>query len=293
MNGMERWWMLVAVACLALAAGCTSANPYYHEPGDGAADIGDGGGDTPPPADGRDEASPPADDGGGEIAPADDGSGGDADDVVDAEDDGPPDGVGDVVVEADGGVCGDGRVDPGEECDDASEFCVACALATPAGWVRCTDAAGHPAFFLLETWAGNHTALEFRDHCQALVEGMSPAGFAFYGLGLFYDEDLWNCVLPSLDEGTQYWTGASQDRAATDYGEPDAGWYWTGYDGAGWADVTPYDDANTYLAESFNDAGGTGNVDCARIQHGWGGWSLPDYSCTTTEAWSGICMIRF
>jgi hypothetical protein len=189
--------------------------------------------------------------------------------------------------------CGDAVVDTGEECENSSLFCAACALTAPAGWLRCTDAAGNVAVFRVETWAGTHTANAFRDRCVALVEAESPVDFAYYGLGVFYDRSLWDCVLPSLAAGTSYWCGLAQDTGAADYVEPDHGWYWRGYDGTAWIDAAPFDPANGFITGDFNNAGGGPNVECTRLTSGMFGWTAGDYSCTTAAAYSGICMIRF
>jgi len=190
-------------------------------------------------------------------------------------------------------VCGDGTVDPGEDCDDSSDFCVDCALVAPTGWFECTDSLGNPVFYLLEDWTGTHTAGEMRDHCVSLVEGLSPSGYDYYGLAVFHEEILWTCVEPHLVPGTSYYVGLFQDTTAIDYAEPDGGWYWTAYDGSGWIQVDAFDPANTYLPGGFDNGGGGANPECGRIASGMGGWSFMDYSCDTPMDWDGICMITF
>jgi hypothetical protein len=164
----------------------------------------------------------------------------------------------------------------------------------PAGWTRCTDAAGNVAWFLLDTWGGGtHNALQYRDRCRTLVEALGTTGWDYYGLGVFYDQNLWDCVRPTLAGGTQYYVGLMQDTGAADFAEPAGGWYWVGYDGTAWVDQVPYDAANTYLNENLNDTGGGADVECVRLTGGMGGWSADDYACSSATNWSGICMIRF
>ncbi|MBI5489402.1 MAG: hypothetical protein HY905_18865 [Deltaproteobacteria bacterium] len=190
--------------------------------------------------------------------------------------------------------CGDGVVDSAEECDDASGFCATCALAPPTGWVECADALGNPAVFLVTDWPGNHDAIDWRDHCQSLIDALSPVGYAFEGLGAFYDQNLWDCVSPSLVGGTNYYEGLTQDPASSDYAEPAGGWYWNAWNGTAWTNVAPYDAANTWMGEAFDDGGGTGgDAECTRLTGGPGTWTASDYSCTTNNNWSGICMIRY
>jgi hypothetical protein len=126
-----------------------------------------------------------------------------------------------------------------------------------------------------------------------MVEGFSPDDFAFYGLATFYDSDLWDCVEPHLDDWTSYYIGLEQDPSASDYSEPDGGWYWTAWDGTGWSHVDPFDHSSSYLAGSFDNGGGGGTAECGRIQQGGGSWTYLDYSCSSPQAWDGICMIRF
>jgi len=320
---------LLGLLGLVFVAGCTGANPYYNS-GDAEPDGAETDGSVPDAeVDGRVDDGR-TDDGTADDAAVDDAAVDDAavedaavedgtaeegvdEDVGDAADEvyvpSCGNGIIDVDEECDDGTgnsdtapdacrtdcrdahCGDSVIDAGEECDDASGFCAACVLGGPAGWVRCTDAAGNVALFFVETWAGTHTAAEFRDHCRAMVEGLGPEDFAYYGLGVFYDQDLWDCVSPSLVGGTQYWLGLSQDTTAGDYAEPAGGWYWTGYDGSGWIDAAPFDPGNGYVGGSF-DNGPAPNAECSRL-NGAGGWNALDYSCTTATDYSGICMIRF
>jgi hypothetical protein len=270
------------------AFACTEANPAYEPDGGGDAEVADTDGTVPDIGDGdaRDDARP--DDGAGEVPDVlpDDGG--------DEGRDAPPDDAADVPdVTETGPICGDGVVDTGEECDDSSGFCAGCALTAPAGWTRCTDAEGNVAFFAVEAWAGDHTQLDYRDRCRAVLDALAPVGFADEGLAAIYDANLWACVEPLLATGTQYWIGLSQDMAATDYAEPDGGWYWQGWDGTSWEDIAPFDPANGFITGSFDNGGGTGTGDCTRLQSGGGGWSAMDYSCTTATNWSGVCMLRY
>ncbi|MBW2262680.1 MAG: hypothetical protein JRG91_11955 [Deltaproteobacteria bacterium] len=193
---------------------------------------------------------------------------------------------------SDGSGCGNGTVDTGEECDDDSDFCVDCALTAPSGWVECTDSAGNPAFLFIEDWAGTHTQGEFADHCETMIEDMSPEDFAHYGLAVLSDGDIWDCIRPELGAGP-YYVGLFQDTSASDYGEPDGGWYWMADDGSGRTDVDPFDGSSGPVPGSFDNGGGGGNVECGRLQSGGGGWSFSDYSCDASMDWDGICMIQY
>jgi hypothetical protein len=255
-----------------LAAGCGSVVSKGDTGGDATPDADD------PAAEGvdvPDDPDPDADDPGSEPDP-------DAGDPA-----GDP--TGDPTT--DGSECGNGTVETGEECDDDSDFCVDCALTAPEGWVECTDSAGNPAFLLVEDWAGTHTQGEFADHCETMIEGMGPEDYAYYGLAVLSDSDIWDCIRPELGGGS-YYVGLFQDTGASDYGEPDGGWYWMADDGTGRTDVDPFDGSGP-IGGSFDNGGGGGNVECGRLQGGGGGWSFLDYSCDASEAWDGICMIQY
>jgi hypothetical protein len=217
-------------------------------------------------------------------------SGGDAD-VPDADPD-PAEDTGPGDPGPDTGGCGDGTVDAGEECDDDSDFCVDCELLPPAGWVECTDSSGDPAFLFVEDWAGTHTQDEYADHCETMIEDMSPGAHAYHGLAVLADPDTWDCILSELEGGVQYFVGLWQDTADPGYAEPDGGWTWMADDGSGRTDVTPFDGSGP-VAGSFDDGGGGGNVECGRLQGGMGGWTFLDYSCDAAMDWLGICMIQF
>ena len=107
------------------------------------------------------------------------------------------------------------------------------------------------------------------------------------------DEQVWNCIRPHLNPSGSYFVGLRQDRGAGDYSEPDGGWYWTGYDGDGWINVTGFDHDNTFLSGFFDNTGGTGEADCGRIFRSGASWVFTDYSCGDALAWVGICMIQF
>ena len=200
----------------------------------------------------------------------------------------------DPGMEPDGGTdCGNGEVGPGEECDDDSGFCVDCVLTAPEGWVACTDSEGNKAFLLIEDWAGNHSANAYGDHCRTIIEGFSPEGFAYYGLAVLSDEQIWDCIRPHLSPSQSYYVGLRQDRSAGDYSEPDGGWYWVGYDGEGWNNVSGFDHDNTFLSGSFDNTGGTGEADCGRVGRSGASWGFMDYSCTDATAWRGICMVQY
>ncbi|MFH1436488.1 MAG: hypothetical protein ABIJ56_12280 [Pseudomonadota bacterium] len=200
----------------------------------------------------------------------------------------------DPGMEPDGGTdCGNGEVEPGEECDDGSGFCVDCVLTAPEGWVACTDSEGNKAFLLIEDWAGNHSANAYGDHCRTIIEGYSPEGFAYYGLAVLSDEQIWDCIRPHLSPSQSYFIGLRQDRGAGDYGEPAGGWYWVGYDGEGWNNVSGFDHDNTFLAGSFDNGGGSGEADCGRISRSGASWVFMDYTCGDATAWPGICMIQY
>lgn len=190
-------------------------------------------------------------------------------------------------------ICGDGVTDSGEDCDDASGFCTDCSLVLPSGWIECTDSAGNTAFLFILTIPGNRPWADFRDQCVSEIEAYSPEDFEFYGLAVFSDEDIWDCIEPSLNDFADYFVGLAQDTTAGDYSEPDGGWYWTAYNGTDWVSVAPFDPDNGFLDGSFDNGGGGGSVECGRITNFLGNWEFSDYSCTASTGWDGICMIQF
>jgi hypothetical protein len=294
---LQSW--LTGVLLALWIAGCTESNPYYVPPD--AEDVpGDGLGDVPPGDDGTGDADTPREDAGETPpdvppdvppdttdVPVDSPVDSPVDVPVDVPPDVPPDAPPDVVL------CGNGAVDPGEECDDTSAFCVDCDLAPPADWVECTDAAGHPVFFLVDGWPGNHSADDWRDRCRTTVEGLSPVGYEAYGLAAFYDQALWDCIVGALDTDSEYWIGSRQNREASDYAEPDGGWYWNAWDGTAWTDLAPLDPAAAWLGGAFDGTGGWGDADCARLQSDGTTWTMMDYSCTSDARIEGICMVRY
>ena len=187
--------------------------------------------------------------------------------------------------------CGDGRVDIGEECDDTSTLCAGCVLTPPDGWTRCTDSAGRIFFWFIEDWAGVHSWQAMRDQCLSIIQGLSPQNASIYGLAVFSDRAIWDCISPYLDTGKQYYIGLSQRSDGT---EPDGGWVWTVYDGAGWAELGPLDCATSPFVCIMDDGCGVGDVDCGRIMFDTTAvWSFWDYGCASEEDWDGICMILF
>ncbi|MFH1438582.1 MAG: hypothetical protein ABIJ56_22935 [Pseudomonadota bacterium] len=133
--------------------------------------------------------------------------------------------------------------------------------------------------------------MDYRDHCRTIVEGFSPVNFAHYGMGVFHDQSIWNCISPSMT-ATRYFGGLHQDTTALDYSEPDGGWYWEGYNGTGWTNIAAWDPMNGFLTGNFDDGGGGTDVECIRYQSP-GSWGAHDYSCTDAQDWPGVCMIQF
>ncbi|MFH1434178.1 MAG: hypothetical protein ABIJ56_00545 [Pseudomonadota bacterium] len=187
--------------------------------------------------------------------------------------------------------CGDGNLDPGEECDDSSELCVDCRLTPPAGIFRCDDALGNIYFWFFADWDGNYTWGQMREHCRNLIEEAPTTSFAWYGLAVLTDEALWSCIRPQLDTGRQYLIGLNQ---RPDGAEPDGGWVWTGYNGDSWFEVAPFDLANDFLAYIFDNGCGEGEADCGRVAYdaAAGTWNFWDYGCDSSEGWVGVCMAQ-
>jgi len=186
--------------------------------------------------------------------------------------------------------CGDGNVDPGEECDNPSSLCLDCLLTPPAGWRRCEDSAGRVALLFVEDWAGSHTWGAMRDRCRSRIEGHGPRGFAFYGPAVFADRAIWNCFAPRLAAGTQYYIGLRQ-RAGGD--EPSGGWAWIGYNGEAWREVADLACAEAPFDCVMDNTCGEGDPDCGRLLGSGARWDFCDYGCASEEEWDGICMIQF
>jgi len=242
----------------------TDAVPEHHGDPDG----------TPPP-DGADGYAETTDHVGPDAGP-DDSPGPDAD-VPESEPETEP-------------LCGDGNVDPGEECDDGSSLCVDCMLIPPAGWRRCTDADGNVVFFLLEDWAGVHSQSDMAVHCGQIIEALAPEGFLDYGLAVLTDESVWACIRAALDASRQYYIGLAQQAGGD---EPAGGWVWVAHDGTAWVEVGACDFSSWFFPSVVDNAAGEGEADCGRIAHDGARWNFWDYGCDAEEDWDGICMIRF
>lgn len=188
--------------------------------------------------------------------------------------------------------CGDGHVDPGEECDNDSELCNECRLVPPDGWERCMDSYGNIFFWFIKDWSGTHQWHEMRNRCVNLIEDHEPEDFAWYGLAVFADRAVWDCVIPHLNTSNQYYIGLRQ---RGDAGEPTDGWNWKGYNGDSWFDVAPFDLDNDFMIYVIDNGCGEGEPDCGRLAHDTeiSAWSFWDYGCDSSEDWDGICMVQF
>jgi hypothetical protein len=189
-----------------------------------------------------------------------------------------------------GPYCGDGRVDAGEECDDGSSLCIDCMLIPPTGWRRCNGSSGDVSFYFIEDWPGIHTWAAMRDRCRDLAEALNPLEFSFYGLAVFTDAAVWDCVDDVLLPDGQYYIGLVQ---RPDGLEPDGGWVWIGYDGADWVELAPWVPGDSFFPSYIDGTCGEGEVDCGRFMIDLGEWSFWDYGCDSQEEWDGICMIQF
>jgi hypothetical protein len=193
--------------------------------------------------------------------------------------------------------CGDGVIDSGETCDGTSGFCSStCRLTAPAsGWRECSGSSGRPAFLFILTISMPHTWSQMRDQCRSLIEGYAPRDFQFYGLAVLTAESVWSCIETDLDTALNYFVGVYQDEAASDYTEPAGGFYWSAYDGSSWVNLSRHQPSTYFLVTYFNDAGGPyPDADIGYVR--WldaHAWELYDWSGVATEAWPGICMIQF
>ena len=188
--------------------------------------------------------------------------------------------------------CGDGVIDSDEDCEGTPLFCDDCVLSLPPGWTRCTDASGSDAFLYIVSGAGINRWDQFKDICRDLIEDLSPEDYEFYGLAVFIDVDIWECIAPLLDPEENYYIGLYQDRTAPDYYEPDGGWYWTGYARGRWNNLDDFD-LTGFIEHVLNNIGGPAPVDCGRLVRLGGGWEFQDYSCADRHPWDGVCMIQF
>jgi hypothetical protein len=220
-------------------------------------------------------------------------------------DTGEPDGIEPDAVEPDAGdpeiieedvaepppVCGNGIVEIGEECDDTSGFCAGCVLTAPTEeWTECTDSGGHKAFLL----AGNCTGRSYdsyRNYCKSIVEGFSPVGYRFYGLAVFFDESIWDCIRVSLDTSANYIIGLFQDPTGA---EPNGGWYWEAWDGTSWINVADLDTDMTYIGLRLDDLGFGLSIDCGSVGFAGSQWTFEDNPCGSL-GWNinCICMIQY
>jgi hypothetical protein len=194
--------------------------------------------------------------------------------------------------------CGDGVTDSGEECDAESGFCSDdCYLQAPEGWESCTASDGSPVFLLAATWPGSHTWIDFRDHCKDLTDAESPVGYDFLGLAVLSDENVWECLLPLLSASYQYFIGLAQDRGATDYAEPDGGWYWTAWTGSAWENIESFDTSAWFLDNVLDDSGPSSipPADCMRLEYETAllEFAGQDCDCDVAFFWRGVCMIQF
>ena len=184
--------------------------------------------------------------------------------------------------------CGDGVVDTGEACDNTTSFCdSSCNIVCPSGWTTCTGATGTACLQIVD-WSGNHNWEEFRDHCAEIIAGMSPVDYEYYGLAVFSDSAIWDCIRSSLSTSVEYFIGLYQYDTS---GRNDEGWCWYAYkqSDSSWGCVDTFVDGNP-IDGSFDNAGGGGHVECGRVNSSG---TFYDYSCTSQQPWDGICMIQF
>jgi len=188
--------------------------------------------------------------------------------------------------------CGDGVLDSGEACDYTSPFCSGCSISAPSGWTACSDSAGNPVFLYIVLTPDNVTYAEMGNYCVSLVQGMNPEGFQFFGLAVIIDDAVWECIVALIGTTQNYYIGLDQAGSGS---EPGGGWRWRAHDGSTTITVSAYNASNPYFEEYFDDAGGTGTVDCGRLawDSGMGQWYFHDYGCDSRTNWDGICMIQF
>jgi len=196
-------------------------------------------------------------------------------------------------------VCGNGILESGEECDFESDFCSNCHFTAPAGWNLCRDEMGRRVFFTIDVPDGNISWEAIQNHCKILIDRFNPQNFSFYGLIVLSSEEVWQCIQPYLDSNAalNHFIGLKQDRTATDYLEPEGGFYWRGWTGSSWQNISPFGNPSDYfLPVTFDNQGG--NIppfDCVRLFYNLtsNAWTLMDYSCITAQPWDGICAIVF
>jgi len=217
----------------------------------------------------------------------------DADTDTDADTDADTDTDADADVEPDVEPrCGDGAVDPGEECDDASGFCDAlCLRVAPAGWTRCDGAASTTTFIGTILADQPRTWAQAAEACLEEVSRLGVTSYTLAGLATPVDEALWGCVQPALVAGSEYWIGLRQKDAGA---EPLGEWYWVAYDEVGGLLETAFD-LYGWMLYVLDDVGPAEvyDADCGRLADLGTGWMPYDWSCVTAEWYSPLCMVVF
>lgn len=136
------------------------------------------------------------------------------------------------------GLCGDGHVDPGEECDDGSFFWETCARSTPDGWFECTAGDGSVYRFHIDTTAGAISWGGALARCRDQILATGVEGWSLVGLAIAGDLDVWSCLEARLDTNWGYWIGLRQRDSGA---EPSGGWYWMAETPVGLIEVESFD----------------------------------------------------